>query len=240
MEFQSTLLWLAVIIMATATAISVAVSFYLYRWRRIIISDQALLVPENLISEFRSLKGSLSNHENSVTEMARATTLGYAKISERIAQSAETSAQVLEASTTWQRALDERDSEISRLKAGYDTELFRRFIIRFARARNAAELFQSHNEFGPKSLDHVNRLLDDAFDECGLERFSPDIGEDYRTAKGVADNPSATLTDRPEDAFRIQKIISAGYRSRSEEQSTVIVPAEVSILVYRSSDQTKN
>jgi hypothetical protein len=41
-------------------------------------------------------------------------------------------------------------------------------------------MFQSDNEFGPKSLSHVNRLLDDAFDECGLERFTPEIGEDYR------------------------------------------------------------
>jgi hypothetical protein len=239
MEFQSTILWLAVITMAIATAISVAVSFYLYRWRRILISDQALLVPESLISEFRSLGNSLAKHQKSVSELARATNSGYAKVSERISHSSQTSAQVLEASTTWQRALDERDGEIRRLKVGYDAELFRRFIVRFARAKNAAETFQSESEFGPKSLNQINRLLDDAFDECGLERFSPEIGEDYRTAKGVADNPNLLPTDRPEDAFRIQEVISAGYRSQSGEQSTVIVPAEVSILVFRSSNQAK-
>src|SRR5258708_13680301 len=145
MESQSIILWLAVITMAIATAISVAISFYLYRWRRILISDHALLVPENLISEFRSLKGSLANHEKSVTEIARATSTGYAKISERIVHSTHTSSQVLEASTTWQRALDERDSEIRRLRAGYDAELFRRFIVRFVRAKNAAQMFQSDN-----------------------------------------------------------------------------------------------
>jgi hypothetical protein len=236
-EFSNTLLWLAVIIMAFTTAISVAISFYLYRWRQIIISDQALLVPESLISEFRSLDSSLASHKKSVTEMARATNSGYANIAERITHSAQTAAQVLDASTTWQRALDERDSEIRRLRAGYDTELFRRFIVRFARVKNATEILQSENDFGPKSLDQINRLLDDAFDECGVERFRPEIGEDYRTAKGVADNPTLIPTDRSEDAFRIKEIISAGYRSRSGEQYAVIVPAEVSILVYRSNNQ---
>jgi hypothetical protein len=232
MEYPNTLLWLAVIIMAFATAVSVAISFYLYRWRRIIISDQALLVPESLISEFRSLDSSLARHQKSVTEMARV-------IAERITYSAQTAAQVLDASTTWQRALDERDSEIRRLRAGYDTELFRRLIVRFARVKNAAEIFQAENDFGPKSLNQINRLLDDAFDECGVERYRPEIGEDYRTAKGVADNPAQIPTDRPEAAFRIEEIISAGYRSRSGEQYAVIVPAEVSILVYRSNNQTK-
>lgn len=240
MEFQGTILWLVVVVMGIATTISVAISFYLYRWRRILISDHAFLVPENLISEFRSLRNSLANHERSVAEMARATSSGYAEISERIAHASQTSAQVLEASTTWQRALDERDGEINRLRTGYDAELFRRFIVRFSRAKNAAEMFQADNEFGPKSLNHVNRLLDDAFDECGLERFSPEIGEDYRTAKGVADNPTLISTDRPEDAFRIQEIVSAGYRSRSGEQATVIVPAEVSILVYRSPNEVRD
>jgi hypothetical protein len=240
MEFPNTLLWLAVITMAFATAISVTISFYLYRWRRIIISDHALLVPESLISEIRSLDSSLESHQKSVTEMARATSSGYEKIAERISHSAQTAAQVLDASTTWQRALDERDREIQRLRAGYDTELFRRFIVRFVSVKNAAEILQSENDIGPKSLKQINRLLDDAFDECGLERFHPEIGEDYRAAKGVADNPTQIPTDRPEDAFRIEKIISAGYRSRSGEQYAVIVPAEVSILVYRSYSKTND
>jgi len=236
MEFPNALLWLAVLIMALATVVSVSVSFYLYRWRRIIISDHALLVPESLILEFQSLNNLLVSHQKLVTEMARATSSGYTKIAERITHSAQTTAQVLDASTTWQRALDERDSEIRKLRAGYDTELFRRFIIRFAQVKNAAEALQSEEDFSPKSLDQINRLLDDAFDECGVERFRPEIGEDYRIAKGVCDNPIQIQTDRPEDAFRIKEVISAGYRSRSGEQYAVVVPAEVSIFMYRSNN----
>jgi hypothetical protein len=186
------------------------------------------------------LEENLERHESSVAEMARATSSGYARVSERITHSAQVSAQVLEASTTWQRALDDRDQEIRRLKAGYDAELFRRFIARFARVKNAAELFQSDDQCGPKSLSQISRLLDDALDECGVERFSPEIGEDYREATGVADNPKLIPTNRPEEAFRIEEIISPGFRSRSAEQYTVIVPAEVSIRVYRPTIQTND
>ena len=63
-------------------------------------------------------RSSLANHERLVTEIAHATSAGYAKISERIAHSSQTSAQVLEAASTWQRALDERDSEIVGLRPG--------------------------------------------------------------------------------------------------------------------------
>ena len=80
------------------------------------------------------------------------------------------------------------------------------------------------------TLFQLARLLDDAFDECGLEKFTPDVGSDFRTTKGVADNPIIVKTANPNDAFRIADVLEPGYRLRNEARE-IIVPARVSIFV---------
>ena len=50
---------IALIAMAIATVLAVSTSLYLYRWRRIIISQQALFVPEELINQFLAFRSEL-------------------------------------------------------------------------------------------------------------------------------------------------------------------------------------
>jgi hypothetical protein len=72
--------------------------------------------------------------------------------------------------------------------------------------------------------------LNDAFDECGVEQFTPKIGSDYRNAQGVADNPRVVHSNDSVEAFSITEILEAGYRFRDNPRE-IIVPARVCISV---------
>ena len=127
-------------------------------------------------------------------------------------------------------ALDEKDAEIRRLKKGYDAQVFRKFLVRFIRTDLAVNDFVQDVETKSEALDVIKRLLEDALDECGVERFSPSIGEDYRRAEGVADNPKTTLSDNVDDRYKIAEIIEQGYRMKTPDGYEIVYPAKVRIF----------
>jgi hypothetical protein len=219
---------LALITMSVVTLVAISLAFYLYRWRRIILSNQALFVPEELISQIRSLRSEFAHVATSSAEASRKHSVELGKAHKSLAS---LGSEILGASATWQRALDERDAEVRKLRSGYDLEVFRRFIGRFARARLALDELQTVPPI--EELDLLGRLLDDAFDECGVERFSPKQGEDYRLATGVDDTPKKIPSSNPDDAFRIVETITPGFRSRSTTVPTILIPARVSIYVFQ-------
>ena len=81
-----------------------------------------------------------------------------------------------------------------------------------------------------KALEVIKALIEDALDSCGVETFSPEIGEDYRRAEGVADYPKTQVTDKPEDKFKITEVLEKGYRIKTETGYDVIYPARVRIF----------
>ncbi len=137
---------------------------------------------------------------------------------------------------TMQRALDEREGEIRRLKRGYDNDIYRKFVSRFIRVDQAVEDFQRAGGADQTGLEQIRRLLGDAFAECGVECFQPQIGEDYREADGVADKPKTVNADRPEDAFKIAEVLESGYLIRSAESAEVIIPARVRIYIIQEGE----
>jgi hypothetical protein len=183
--------------MAATTAGAVAVSFYLYRWRKILSTDSRFTVPEALIASLNNLgkhiitsgtrlEQAISEHEIGIKHIARTSI----KTDERISE-------VLETSVLLQRVLDERDAEIRRLRQGYDVEVFRRFISRFIRVKQLVDDCHSTGQYTVEDCASVGRLLEDAFEECGVEQFAPPIGTDYRKAEGVADNPRVVYIRDP-------------------------------------------
>jgi hypothetical protein len=219
---------LALVTMAVATLAAVSIAFYLYRWRRIISSNQALFVPEELISQVRALRSEFAHVATNSFEASKRHSAEIGKIHKNLVS---IGSEILGAAATWQKALDERDAEVRKLRSGYDLEVFRRFIGRFARARLAVDDLQTVPPI--EELEQLGRLLDDAFDECGVERFSPKSGEDFRSAFGVDDSPKKIPSSNPDDAFRIVETISPGFMSRSTTVPTILIPARVSIYVYQ-------
>jgi hypothetical protein len=164
---------IVLVAMAMTTAGAVAISFYLYRWRKILSANTSFSVPEELISSLNSLgkeirrssthlEHAICEHETSIKHIADTST----RTDERITE-------ILETSMLLQRALDERDAEIRRLRQGYDVEVFRRFISRFLRVKQLIDDCHSLGQYTPEDYANVGRLLDDAFEECGLSNLPP-------------------------------------------------------------------
>lgn len=227
------MLIVAIVALALAVIVSSAISFYLYRWRRIITDEQALFVPEELIAALRSLTNELDQHEAQRLAGQKEVNSLVKNVGKKVDGASSVLSDLLSASTTWQRALDERDAEIRRLRSGHDQEVFGRFVGRFVRAKVAADEFDEDEDFSRKSFDHLRRLLTDALEECGVEQFSPNIGDDFRTAEGVEDSPRVVETTNVADAFRIVSVLAPGYRYVGSGETTIIVPARVSIAMAK-------
>jgi hypothetical protein len=216
--------WLSVVLvtLSIATCVATGTSFYLYKWRRILMSEPHLVVPEQSGAWLKSLEERISNQTDALGKAVRF-------VAE---QSQETNKNVSDLSETFmtlQQALDDRDSEIRRLKRGYDAEVFRKFVSRFIRVDQLVADLQAPDAAEDANLEQVRRLLEDAFAECGVEIFQPEIGEDYRKAHGVADNPKSVAAEDPEDAFKIKEITESGYQINHTEGCEVIIPAKVVI-----------
>ena len=219
--------WMIIALVAMAFAISVStmISFYLYHWRKILLSQPHLAVPEQVGDWLRNL----AQHVNLLTNTISSSSESVEHLSQKTRDEVST---LSETFMTMQQALDERDREIQRLKRGYDGEIFRKFVVRFIRVDQAAQDMQQMGLFNKDGMYQIRRLLGDAFSECGVESFEPDIGSDYRHAFGVAEHPKTTTAENSDDDFNIVEILESGYMIRSTETSEVVVPAKVRI--YRS------
>lgn len=220
---------LSLTLMAVATLCAVGTSLYLYRWRRILLANPHMLVPEELGKWLNSLGDSVRGMGGTLSVVAEAQSAESKKLTRQSSDVGEKVSNLIETFMTLQTALNERDNEISRLKRGYDAEVFRKFIARFLRVSQALDDIQAIPQPKAENIGQLRRLFDDAFAECGVEQFIPNIGSDYRTEFGVADNPKTTKAADPADVFKIVSVVEVGYRVRGLEADELIVPAKVTI-----------
>ena len=215
-------MFFTLVIMAIAMLISISVSFYLYHWRKILLSEPHLIVPEQQGEWLRNLGKHIENLTHFVSS-----NIDLSK--QRGKQTHQAVSNLSETFMTLQQALDEREKEIQRLKRGYDNEIFRKFVERFIRVDQAVEDFQRMGSADETGLDQIRRLLEDAFAECNVERFQPELGANYLEEFGVADNPKTVISDNPEDDFKIAEVLEVGYLIRSAENKEVVKPTKVRI-----------
>jgi hypothetical protein len=216
-------------VLATASA------FWMYYARSVMLKDGPALVPEKwgrlidtLVFATKSLEESSSSSLNTVLSQS--------------AHQSEQADSVMKSFLTLQSALDTRDKEIARLKKGYDAVIFKRFLNRFIRVDRALLEIVEESQDGnnTKVMRYLNRLMEDALDECGVERFLPEIGSDFRqSTEGVGDEPRVLNTDQIDLDFTVASVDSAGYVIRGEEDWQVIVPAKVSIYRVQTSQSTE-
>lgn len=200
---------------------SVAITFYLYRWRKILLSNPNTVVPEEWAKYLQNVGKNLHNLSDTVEGKLQRVVSASVDQTSKIANMTETYMEL-------QGALDEKDKEVSRLKEGYDSEIFRRFIVRFARVDQALDDFITDSGES-EEYTQLKRLFEDAFEECGVTKNSPAIGDDYRTAKGVSDNPKTESTDNPDLEFQISEVIESGYELNAGAGSRTIIPSKVRI-----------
>lgn len=217
----------ALIFMSAATLVSVSITFYLYKWRSILIGRPELLVPEKWAKH-------LDGIGQQVTALSGAIGDGLGSMSQTTARNSDRVSDMIETFMTLQNAIDERDSEIKRLKKGYDADVFRKFLNRFIRVDQTVDTYLQSKPEESESLGQVKRLMEDALDECGVESFKPVVGEDFRRAEGIADNPKKVKTEEKDDDYKILEVIDPGYRLRVGNSHEVLVSAKVRISVFET------
>lgn len=215
---------LAILILSITTLCSIFISFYLYRWRKILLDNPEVVVPEkwaeSLISIGNIVKNSSINTDKTLHKVASETHKNTSNVKN-----------MTDTYMELQNALDIKDAELKRYKSGYDSYLYTKFIKRFIR------IDQSLTDFivddNSESLAFVKRLFEDALDESGVSIFVPNVGDDYRTAFGIADNPKVEFTDDQSLDFNIAEVIECGYQSDTSEDGIVIVPSKVKIYKFK-------
>ena len=91
-----------------------------------------------------------------------------------------------------------------------------------------------------KGLEDIHTQLEDALLEANVEPFSPELGSDYKTTEGVADNPEIKDTIDEKQDSTIAEVLQVGYRRRlpdeAEDDFQIIASAKVAIYVYKKSE----
>ena len=82
---------------------------------------------------------------------------------------------------------------------------------------NKMRVATSENDANLRILIELQEMLTDAFEECGVSAFSPDVGSHFLKAFGVADNPKTIPASSIEDDFTIAEVIKSGLKIESLE-----------------------
>lgn len=213
---------IATLILAMTTLFAVATSFYLYDWRRQLLNDPIKLVPKEVAQELKDLKDLLSVSLSEQNEEDVPNTELLEQKMDDLQQSF----------LTLRRALDRRDEENSRLKAGYDRYIFKRFLKKFLKVEQALDDELTAPDRRWESMQGILDLLRDALEECGVRRFAPEIGEEYRSAFGVADDPKFVGSENEETWGQIAEVLQPGYALQDSDGGPQEILREARVSVY--------
>ena len=229
---------LVICVMMLVSVLATASAFWMYYVKSVMLKDGPALVPEKWGRTIDALN-------DEIKDMQESSSSALDQVLHQSNHQSEQADTVITSFLTMQTALDNRDKEIARLKKGYDAVIFKRFLNRFIRVDRA--LFEIVNETpngdNEKDMRYLKRLMQDALDECSVERFSPEIGSDFRQAsEGVGDDPKTVNTEDIDLDFTVASVDSEGYVIRGEEEGEhlqVIVPAKVSIYRIQAAQSSE-
>lgn len=219
--------YLTVLVLMTITAFcSVSVSAWLYLWRVKITKNHALLVPENLIKATEKHSALITALQNDIPQIMHS-------VDQRSSDTLSSSQNIEETLVRFQSALKDRDQEISRYKSGHDVFVYRRFLLRFL----SVYQMLTNDEFSSPEiqgqLSKIRVYFEDAFEECGVELYSPKIGINFLEHNNLFDESISQIeTDNIDRDYEIAEIIRPGLRV-IENPSEIIVKARAKILRYK-------
>jgi hypothetical protein len=220
-KYQLLTISIYAIVTSLALILSVLLSIHLYRWRKISLSKPDTLVPKEWEKVLNQV--SLTVKQNQLQSIDARSKSQY--LHEEVFKNSE---KTLEAFMSLHKAMDEKDKEIERLKHGYDSYIYKKFLKRFLKANIAAKEILEEDPTNA-SLKEVQDLLHDALQECDVEEFEPRIGDDVRYTKGIADGSRIIETVDLAKDFTVAEIIDQGYWVRGDTTTLVILEAKVKI-----------
>ncbi|XWN36312.1 MAG: hypothetical protein ROO71_10155 [Balneola sp.] len=231
-QTESSSLWLYLI---TAIALALAfvssfISFYLYKWRKILLNEEQVFQPEDWVSDVRKVNKSL----NELTEKIVG---GFKFINRELSTNTQSLESMKEMYISLHEALDEKDKEIQRYKKGYDSVIFKKFVFRFIRVEQAlVDIINQEESITETDVKIVERLLEDALLECGVERFIPELGTDSRIIDGLDPIAERVETKNPDEEFKVAEVIKPGYQILEGVTYDIIQPARVKIYELKNTN----
>ena len=206
---------------------------YLYRWRRKLSSQPHLLMPEEYIEK-------MERFEATVETLAEHLEKDVPKIHRDINQKTN---DILSSFLTLNQSLEEKEKEIRRLKKGGDLKVIDKFISRFANINDDLETFLNRfsleddtdsNESLLRELQDTQEMLWDAMEECDVERYSPELGLNFRHTEGLSSKTKTIPANTPEEDYQISAIEKEGYRiALPDNKYHYVKEAEVTIKRYQ-------
>ncbi|MGB2247119.1 MAG: hypothetical protein ACPH3N_05590, partial [Alcanivorax sediminis] len=118
--------WIAIISLSATTFLAVLVSFYLYRWRKVLIASQDVLLPEELANAINGLSEAFQKLYAENQSFGETSNSNAVKITDGVKM-------LGRSLLTFQKSLEEKDQEIARFKQGYDTNILKRNLVGFSR-----------------------------------------------------------------------------------------------------------
>jgi len=232
---------LLTVILGLVTLVSLLTTFWLYRWRRVVIAGRDIVVPETFAKQVESIINVVSASSKELSGIANEQTGKVGQFRKSLEGLDQNIQNMIETYMSLQSSLDQKDNEIARFKEGYDSKVFHDFLLRFTRVDRVIQEYLEDNKIDLNGLEDIHEVMKDALEECGVEEFSPSIGEDYLSLEGVAGNPKKIYTEDEAKNHTICKVIKAGYRRKMpDSRFEIIAQAKVSIYFYKAIDREIN
>ena len=222
-----------IIIMSLLLALSGAwISYWLYRWRKIIISregkNNVIIVPE----EFWESQQIIVKRYNELAE-------NVGTLNQKLNKSTDSSNtqynELMDNFLTLRKALDERDDEIKKLKEGYDQTIIKKSLRRFLKTHQS--VCDSYKENPSDELEQILYLFNDALEEAGVEIFSPELNALYSKTDGLSENPKKITAPNKEDVGKIQQVNEEGYRMKIPSGYEYLIPSKVTIYIEENTEE---
>ena len=212
---------LLTITLALTTLVSVAVTAWLFRWRRKLPDGQITMVPEAFIKLAEQLVQANVEQIKSASQSAAEVRSNFSEIRSGF--------------SVFSSAAASKDAEIERLRKGSDRQAYLQFVRRFVRVLRMtdADIFEDRTAGRDTSaLESLRGYLLEALRDWGVETFSPPIGEDYRDRTDVSEVPRTTNTPEPQSDWRISRVVHEGFRLQTGHEPVIVEPAVVEIFRY--------
>jgi hypothetical protein len=232
------------VLLSFTTLVSIFISFWLYRWRKVATSDKEIVVPEVFAQQLQSIYASVnysnSQLENTIkkqSDVVNQQSNEVNKSSISLSSLREDIEDMTEVHMKLQSVISQKEDEINRYKEGYDAKIFHNFLLRFVKVDISLKQYTEDNKDN-EDVKEILELMEYALYECDVEAFSPELGSNYKTAEGVADNPKKIDTNDESKHFAIAEVFDEGYGRQMEDGSyKIITQAKVSVYIYKKPEQ---
>jgi len=236
-QFSSNLL---LIILSLLTLVSISISFWLYYWRKLIIADKEIMVPETFESNIQSINKVANNNSLNIQSALDKHTAALNSSSKRSDDVNDEISRISEVIAHLQNAIEKKDEEMERFKKGYDADIYHKFLLRFTRVDQAIKEYIGEGVIDLDGLEDIQLEMEEALKTaCNVESFSPEIGKNYKSQDNIEDNPRRIPTSDKNQHEMVAEVIKVGYFRTCDDSSREII-SKAKVKIYDFVDQEKN